>query len=80
RITASGKYAVRANESVVCERLQAHALPYFLKMCDVREANKHIEGENPLADVRTFMSEAERFANVRTSIVKTQYCIIIFFI
>ena len=26
-------------------------------MCDVREANKHIEGRSPRNDVRTFMSE-----------------------
>jgi AraC-like DNA-binding protein len=33
QLTGRGKYAVRANVSMVCERLQAHALPYFPKMC-----------------------------------------------
>ncbi|MDE3058981.1 MAG: hypothetical protein KGJ59_13600 [Bacteroidota bacterium] len=42
---ARGKHPVRANGALFSGRLQAHALPCFPKMCDVREVNKHIKGE-----------------------------------
>ena len=40
-----GKYAVRANVNIFCERSQAHALEYFPMFRAVREANKRNEGE-----------------------------------
>jgi hypothetical protein len=37
-------------------------MEYFPKMCDVREANEHIEGDSPRHDVTdTLMSEAHAF-------------------